>query len=48
LLSKDGDRLVEDIFPREDEGISVPNCSPYIKEWMLREREEEERRTDWQ
>jgi hypothetical protein len=32
---------------REDEGISVLHCSPYIKEWMLREREEENRRTDW-
>jgi hypothetical protein len=32
---------------REDEGISVLNCSPYIREWMLREREEEKGRTDW-
>ena len=32
---------------REDEGISVLHCSPYIKEWMLREREEEKGRTDW-
>ena len=23
---------------REAEGISVLNCSPYIREWMLRER----------
>ena len=23
---------------REAEGISVSNCSPYIREWMLRER----------
>jgi hypothetical protein len=26
---------------REDEGISVLYCSPYIRAWMLREREEE-------
>jgi hypothetical protein len=32
---------------REDEGISVLHCSPYIREWMLREREEENGRTDW-
>lgn len=32
---------------REDEGISVLHCSPYIKEWMSREREEEKRQTDW-
>ena len=32
---------------REDEGISVLHCSPYIRKWMLREREEEKRRTDW-
>jgi hypothetical protein len=32
---------------REDEGISVLHCSPYIRPWMLREREEEKRRTDW-
>jgi hypothetical protein len=32
---------------REDEGISVLHCSPYIREWMLREREEEKGRTDW-
>jgi hypothetical protein len=32
---------------REDEGISVLRCSPYIREWMLREREEENGRTDW-
>jgi hypothetical protein len=32
---------------REDEGISVLRCSPYIRQWMLREREEEKRRTDW-
>ena len=32
---------------REDEGISVLHCSPYIREWMLREREEEQGRTDW-
>jgi hypothetical protein len=24
----------------EDNGISVVNCSSYIREWMLREREE--------
>ena len=32
---------------REDEGISVLHCSPYIRQWMLREREEEKGRTDW-
>ncbi len=32
---------------REDEGISVLHCSPYIKEWMSRERQEEKARTDW-
>ena len=32
---------------REDEGISVLRCSPYIREWMFREREEEKGRTDW-
>jgi hypothetical protein len=32
---------------REDEGISLLHCSPYIREWMLREREEEKGRTDW-
>jgi hypothetical protein len=32
---------------REDEGIPVLHCSPYIREWMLREREEETGRTDW-
>ena len=32
---------------REDEGISVLHCSPYIRQWMLREREEEKERTDW-
>ena len=32
---------------REDEGIFVLHCSPYIREWMVREREEERRRTDW-
>ena len=32
---------------REGEGISVLHCSPYIREWMFREREEEKRRTDW-
>ena len=32
---------------REDEGIFVSHCSPYIREWMVREREEEKRRTDW-
>ena len=31
----------------EDRGISVLHCSPYIREWMLREREEEKARTDW-
>jgi hypothetical protein len=32
---------------REDEGISALRCSPYIREWMLREREEESARKDW-
>ena len=32
---------------REDEGISVLHCSPYIRQWMFREREEEKGRTDW-
>ena len=32
---------------REDEGILVLHCSPYIKEWMSRERQEEKARTDW-
>ena len=32
---------------REDEGISVLHCSPYIQEWMSRERKEEKARTDW-
>ena len=32
---------------REDEGISVLQCSPYIQEWMSRERKEEKARTDW-
>ena len=31
----------------EDEGISVLHCSPYIQEWMSRERQEEKARTDW-
>lgn len=35
------------LIAREDEGISVLHGSPYIRQWMLREREEEERRTDW-
>jgi hypothetical protein len=30
----------------EDEGISVLNCRPYIREWMVREREEDQERTD--
>jgi hypothetical protein len=25
----------------EDEGVSVLHCSPYIRTWMVREREEE-------
>ena len=32
---------------REDEGISVLHCSPYIQEWMSKERQEEKARTDW-
>ena len=31
---------------REDEGISVLHCSPYIREWMLRERAGKKERTD--
>jgi hypothetical protein len=31
----------------EDECISVLHCSPYILEWMSRERQEEKARTDW-
>jgi hypothetical protein len=31
----------------EDEGISVLLCSPYIQEWMSRERQEEKARADW-
>lgn len=31
---------------REEEGISVLHCSPYIREWMLRERAAEKKRTD--
>jgi len=30
----------------ESEGISVLHCSPYIKEWMLRERAEKKEHTD--
>ena len=30
----------------EAEGISVVHCSPYIREWMRRERAEKEERTD--
>jgi DNA helicase TIP49 (TBP-interacting protein) len=32
---------------REDDGISVLHRSPYIQEWMSRERQEEKARTDW-
>jgi hypothetical protein len=32
---------------REDEGIAVLHSSPYIQEWMSRERKEEKVRTDW-
>ena len=32
---------------REDEGISTLHCSPFIREWMVREREEEKGGTDW-
>ena len=32
---------------REDEGISVLHCSPYIRTWMVREREEERARKGW-
>ena len=31
---------------REAEGISVLHCSPYIREWMLRERAEKKKHTD--
>ena len=30
----------------EAEGISVLHCSPYIREWMRRERSEKKERTD--
>ena len=30
----------------EAEGIQVLHCSPYIREWMLRERAGEKERTD--
>lgn len=39
-------QAVRFLIAREDEGVSVLHCSPYIREWMLREREEEEGRTD--
>jgi hypothetical protein len=32
---------------REEEDIPVLHCSPYIQEWMSRERQEEKARTDW-
>jgi hypothetical protein len=32
---------------REDECFPVLHCSPYIQEWMSRERQEEKARTDW-
>ena len=32
---------------REDEGISVLHCSPYIRMWMVGEREEERARKGW-
>ena len=31
---------------REAEGISVLHCSPYSREWMLRERVEKKKHTD--
>jgi hypothetical protein len=31
---------------REAEGIPVLHCSPYIREWMLRERAGKKERTD--
>ena len=31
---------------REAEGIQVLHCSPYIREWMLRERAGKKERTD--
>lgn len=32
---------------REDEGISVLHCPPYIRTWMVREREEDGARRGW-
>ena len=49
LVDVDGVRFLNEC---ESIGISILRCSPYIREWMLREREEEantkkeQRRTD--
>jgi hypothetical protein len=49
LVDVDGVRFLNEC---ESRGISILRCSPYIREWMLREREEEantkkeQRRTD--
>jgi hypothetical protein len=38
LVDVDGVRFLNEC---ESTGISILRCSPYIREWMLREREEE-------
>ena len=51
LVDVDGVRFLNEC---ESTGISILRCSPYIREWMLREREEEDntkkerRRTDYE
>jgi hypothetical protein len=51
LVDVDGVRFLNEC---ESAGISILRCSPYISEWMLREREEEantkkeQRRTDYE
>ncbi len=51
LVDVDGVRFLNEC---ESTGISILRCSPYIREWMLREREEqantkkEQRRTDYE
>ena len=35
------------LIAREAEGVSLLHCSPFIREWMLRERAEEKGRTEW-
>ncbi len=51
LVDIDGIRFLNEC---ESAGVAVLGCSPYIREWMLREREEEantkkeRRRTDYE